>query len=83
MEEASGEIMAVCVEAGGTITGEHGVGVDKKKYMPLVFSPEELDSLRKVKAIFDPEGLANPGKVVPDPETELPWSQAEGPGVGQ
>jgi glycolate oxidase subunit GlcD len=67
VEDASREIMRACVEAGGTITGEHGVGADKQKYMPLVFSPDELDFLRKVKQVFDPEGLCNPGKVVPDP----------------
>ncbi len=66
VEQASREIMRVCVEAGGTITGEHGVGADKQRYMPLVFTPEELDALRGVKAVFDPEGLCNPGKVVPD-----------------
>jgi glycolate oxidase subunit GlcD len=66
VEEASKEIMGVCVEAGGTITGEHGVGADKQKYMPLVFSPQELDVLRSVKGVFDPEGRCNPGKVVPE-----------------
>jgi len=69
VEEASKEIMRICVEAGGTITGEHGVGADKRKYMPLVFSPQELEVLRGVKGVFDPEGLCNPGKVVPEPET--------------
>lgn len=68
VEAASKEIMGVCVEAGGTITGEHGVGADKRKYMPLVFSPQELDVLRGVKGVWDPTGLCNPGKVVPDPE---------------
>lgn len=67
VEEASKEMMAVCVEAGGTITGEHGVGIDKRKYMPLVFSPEELDVLRGVKEVFDSQGLCNPGKVLPEP----------------
>lgn len=66
VEEASREIMRVCVEAGGTITGEHGVGADKRKYMPLVFSEEELEVLRGVKGVFDPRGLCNPGKVIPD-----------------
>jgi glycolate oxidase subunit GlcD len=66
VEEASAEIMQVCVEAGGTITGEHGVGADKRKYMPLVFTPDELAVFRGVKAVFDPAGLCNPGKVVPD-----------------
>jgi glycolate oxidase subunit GlcD len=66
VEAASREIMAVCVEAGGTITGEHGVGIDKRKYMSLVFTPDELEVLRGVKAVFDPRGLCNPGKVLPD-----------------
>ncbi len=66
VEQASAEIMKVCVEAGGTITGEHGVGVDKRKYMHLVFSPAELEILRGVKQVFDPMGLCNPGKVLPD-----------------
>jgi len=66
VDRASKEIMQVCVEAGGTITGEHGVGSDKRKYMSLVFSPEELEMLRRVKRVFDPGGLCNPGKVVPD-----------------
>jgi len=67
VELASTEIMAVCVEAGGTITGEHGVGVDKRRYMSLVHSPDDLDAMRRVKAVFDPRGRMNPGKVLPDP----------------
>jgi glycolate oxidase subunit GlcD len=67
VEIASTEIMAVCVEAGGTITGEHGVGVDKRRYMSLVHSPDDLDAMRRIKAVFDPLGLMNPGKVLPDP----------------
>ena len=67
VELASTEIMAVCVEAGGTITGEHGIGVDKRRYMSLVHSPEELDAMRGVKAVFDPCGRMNPHKVLPDP----------------
>jgi glycolate oxidase subunit GlcD len=70
VEEASSHIMKVCVDAGGTITGEHGVGADKRKYMPLVFSPQELQLLREVKGVFDPRGLCNPGKVVPEAEVE-------------
>jgi D-lactate dehydrogenase (cytochrome) len=66
VERASKEIMEVCVEAGGTITGEHGVGSDKRKYMPLVCGPAELKAMADVKAIFDPDGRFNPGKVLPD-----------------
>ena len=66
VERASTEIMTVCVEAGGTITGEHGVGVDKRRYMSLVHSPDDLDAMRRIKAVFDPLGRMNPGKVLPD-----------------
>jgi glycolate oxidase subunit GlcD len=66
VEEASGKIMKACVDVGGTITGEHGVGADKRKYMPLVFTDEEMATLRRVKGAFDPEGLWNPGKVIPE-----------------
>jgi glycolate oxidase subunit GlcD len=65
VEKASAEIMQVCIEAGGTITGEHGVGLDKRQYMPLIHSPEVLDAMGRVKAAFDPGGRCNPGKVLP------------------
>ena len=66
VERASKEIMSLCVEAGGTITGEHGVGVDKRGYMRLVHGEEELAAMRAVKGLFDPDGLFNPGKVLPE-----------------
>jgi FAD/FMN-containing dehydrogenase len=66
VEKASREIMAACVAVGGTITGEHGVGSDKRKYMPLVFSPVELEALEGVRRVFDPRGTCNPGKVLPE-----------------
>jgi glycolate oxidase subunit GlcD len=66
VEAASTEIMRLCVEAGGTITGEHGVGVDKRRYMPLVHSHEVLEAMAGVKRAFDPEGRCNPRKVLPD-----------------
>ncbi|MDH5758263.1 MAG: FAD-binding oxidoreductase, partial [Gemmatimonadota bacterium] len=68
VEEASREIMEACVAVGGTITGEHGVGLDKRKFMRLVYGPGELATMAGVKAAFDPEGRMNPGKVLPDPE---------------
>jgi FAD/FMN-containing dehydrogenase len=68
VEAASREIMAACVAAGGTITGEHGVGVDKRKYMSLIYGEAELEAMRQVKGVFDPSDLMNPGKVVPDRE---------------
>jgi glycolate oxidase subunit GlcD len=66
VERASHEIMELCVQAGGTITGEHGVGLDKKNYMGLVYGPHELDTLWGVRLAFDPGRLMNPGKVLPE-----------------
>lgn len=62
---ASGEIMEACVAVGGSITGEHGVGSDKRDYMPLIFDAATLDAMCAVKRVFDPDGRANPGKVLP------------------
>lgn len=59
------EIMAACVAAGGTITGEHGIGLDKLEYMDLIFSPESLAAMCRLREVFDPDRRANPGKVVP------------------
>ncbi len=59
------EIMAACVAAGGSITGEHGVGSDKIDYMPLIFDSETLGAMRAVRRAFDPAERANPGKVIP------------------
>jgi glycolate oxidase subunit GlcD len=62
---ASREIMKLCVEAGGTITGEHGVGADKIGYMPMIFDQASLDAMLAVREVFNPTGLCNPGKAVP------------------
>jgi FAD/FMN-containing dehydrogenase len=62
---AMGEIMQACVDAGGTITGEHGVGLDKLPYMDRVFDAPTLDAMCRLRAAWDPERRANPGKVVP------------------
>lgn len=64
VERASREIMTLCVSVGGTITGEHGVGIDKRGYMPLVYNEVELEMLRRARWVFDPGGNLNPGKVV-------------------
>jgi glycolate oxidase len=64
---ASGKILDLCIEHGGSITGEHGVGVDKSQYMPRMFTPEDLDTMQLVRCAFDPAGLCNPGKVFPTP----------------
>lgn len=59
------EIMELCVAAGGSVTGEHGIGLDKLAYMPLIFSDDSLDAMCRLRDVFDPERRANPGKVVP------------------
>ncbi|MCX5761584.1 MAG: FAD-binding protein [Gemmatimonadetes bacterium] len=59
------EIMQACIDAGGTITGEHGVGLDKLAYMDSLFTPDTLDAMCRIRDVFDPDRRANPGKVVP------------------
>jgi glycolate dehydrogenase FAD-linked subunit len=66
-EELSGRIIDTCLEAGGSITGEHGVGVDKRKHMPKMFDEPSLAAFDRLRCAFDPAGLANPGKVMPTP----------------
>jgi glycolate oxidase len=61
------EILAACVDAGGSLTGEHGIGVDKACAMPSMFSERDLEAFERVRRAFDPHGLANPGKVIPTP----------------
>ena len=80
-EELAGLILKTCVEAGGSITGEHGVGVDKKAYMPAMFSEHDLDAFQRLRCAFDPQGLANPGKVMPTPRLcgEVPGPYREHP----
>lgn len=65
VKEAGRELMEVCVNAGGTITGEHGVGLDKRELLPLVFSEADMNAMLSVRAAFDPLGLCNPGKIIP------------------
>ena len=64
--KATSEILKICADAGGTISGEHGIGIEKLKEMSFVFSENDLDAMRQVKKAFDPEGILNPGKVVPE-----------------
>ncbi len=64
-EEMGGRILELCVAAGGTVTGEHGVGVEKLDQMCVQFGSAELEQMHRLKAAFDPQGLLNPGKAVP------------------
>ncbi len=66
-ERLSGAILDECIAHGGSITGEHGVGVDKSRYMPKMFGAEDLDTMQLLRCAFDPAGLCNPGKVFPTP----------------
>ena len=63
--KAAEAIMAKCVEMGGSLTGEHGVGIEKRDLMPLIFSDDDLEMMRKLKAVFNPQGRLNPGKLLP------------------
>ncbi|HSS21444.1 MAG TPA: FAD-linked oxidase C-terminal domain-containing protein [Pyrinomonadaceae bacterium] len=65
VKEAGRELMETCVSAGGSITGEHGVGFDKRELLPLIFSDDDMNAMLRVRAAFDPTGLCNPGKIIP------------------
>jgi len=65
VHKAAFEIMVMCAELGGTISGEHGIGVEKLRGMSYIFSPKDIAEMRKVKQAFDPVNLYNPGKLIP------------------
>ncbi|MBF2057192.1 MAG: glycolate oxidase subunit GlcD [Cyanobacterium sp. T60_A2020_053] len=69
VEELGGEILKLCVKVGGSLSGEHGIGSDKKCYMGQMFSEEDLETMQYVRAVFNPFGLANPEKIFPTPRT--------------
>jgi glycolate oxidase len=64
-EQVAGDILRLCIKAGGSITGEHGVGEEKKMFMGEMFAEPDLDTMQLVRCAFDPEHLANPGKIFP------------------
>jgi glycolate oxidase len=88
-EDVAGEILVYCIEAGGSITGEHGVGADKTEFMPRMFSADDLDVMQKIRDAVDPKRLCNPGKVLPTPrlcgEVPGPYRQhpVEKAGLGE
>ena len=63
--QLGGDILKVCVDNGGVLSGEHGIGYEKRDYMPLLFSDTDLNNMKMLKNTFDPEGLFNPGKIFP------------------
>lgn len=70
IERAGAAISQYCVEIGGSITGEHGVGIEKRAFMPFMFNRDELAAMQEIKDLFDPQNLLNPGKVFPPLEHE-------------
>ncbi|VVM18766.1 Glycolate dehydrogenase (EC, subunit GlcD [uncultured Gammaproteobacteria bacterium] len=74
-EEFGTEILKLSVDMGGTITGEHGVGVEKLNAMCHQFNSKELEVFHEIKAVFDPQSLLNPGKAYPNCTVVLSWVQ--------
>ncbi len=69
VQELGAAILRLCVEAGGSISGEHGVGSDKRCYLDWMYTPDDLATMQLLRRAFDPEGLANPGKIFPTPRS--------------
>ncbi|HBQ99741.1 MULTISPECIES: FAD-linked oxidase C-terminal domain-containing protein [unclassified Roseofilum] len=69
VEKLGGEILKICVQVGGSISGEHGIGADKLCYMEQMFTPVDLETMQWVRSVFNPRGLANPGKLFPTPKS--------------
>jgi FAD/FMN-containing dehydrogenase len=63
--QAGGEILKACVAMGGALTGEHGIGIEKQEFLSLVFSESDLATMEKIRSVFNPQGLINPGKLLP------------------
>jgi len=79
IHQAGRKVMELCVNQGGSITGEHGIGIEKREYMPLMFNADELAAQLEIKEVFDPDGLMNPGKIFPEQvPTDRPAHAAPG-----
>lgn len=63
--EAAREMLQVCIDAGGTLSGEHGIGSEKSEYMPMLYSDADLDAMKRLRSAFNPDELCNPGKIFP------------------
>jgi glycolate oxidase len=77
-EELAGRILEMCVAMGGSITGEHGIGLEKRDYLGTMFSQHTIDTMQRVRAAFDPRGIANPGKMFPDSDPADPQQATSG-----
>ncbi len=82
-EDLGAQILLLCIEVGGTITGEHGVGLEKIQHMCIQFSTEELEQMHRIKVAFDPQKLLNPGKAVPQPRHCAEYRLASGISSGE
>ncbi|MCC6179407.1 MAG: FAD-binding protein [Chloroflexi bacterium] len=80
--EAGAEIMRLCAESGGSLSGEHGIGMEKKDLMPLIFSENDVEIMQRVKRALDPRGTCNPDKVFPTPGRCLEMFGRKGTAVG-
>ena len=69
MKDLGAAILRECLAVGGSISGEHGVGADKRCYLDWMFAPEDLQTMGLLRRAFDPDNRANPGKVLPTPRT--------------
>lgn len=78
VEKLGGAILKLCVQVGGSISGEHGIGADKLCYMEKMFTPVDLETMQWVRSVFNPHGLANPGKLFPTPASCGEAAQAKG-----
>jgi glycolate oxidase len=67
-EALAGNILRICIEMGGSITGEHGVGMEKRDYLPEMFDEDSIEMMQRIRAAFDPQSISNPGKMFPDKE---------------
>jgi glycolate oxidase subunit GlcD len=69
-KKAGNEVLDTCIAFGGTITGEHGIGLEKMSAMPLMFHPADIAAMRRIKEVFDPDDILNPGKMFPPDESQ-------------
>jgi glycolate oxidase len=80
-EEMGAEIMKACIAVGGSITGEHGVGFEKRDFMPLMYGPADLEAMQRLKSVWNPDGLLNPGKIFPTAKTCVEVGSAASKGI--
>ncbi len=81
VQAAASELMEYCVSVGGTLSGEHGIGLEKKEFMPLVFTEDDMAVMRQVRDAFAPSNRLNPGKIFPDGSSHQSGAHHVGPGM--